>query len=240
MKGVILAGGEGTRLRPLTAISNKHLLSIYNRPMIEYPLATLTKMGIDDILIVSGREHSGHFLNYLGSGVDRGLDFTYKVQEVAGGIAQALGLAKDFIGDSKFAMILGDNIFEDNFNGDWKFFLESSDTCTIFLKEVEHPERFGVYDPTLDAIVEKPLHPPTKMAVTGLYFYDSQAFEAIKDLKPSGRGELEITDLNNWYIKRPGFRANIVEGFWSDAGTFDSMMASSNWAQHYNYNGKKT
>lgn len=244
MKGVLLCGGNGTRLRPLTLITNKHLLNVFDRPLVEYPLATLTKAGITEILIISGREHAGHFVNYLGSGRDRGLKFTYKVQEEAGGIAEALGLAEDFIGHEKFAVILGDNVYEDDFTEEFKIFEKSSDiNSVVFIKEVKDPTRFGVVqfsDPAeaeeikIEHIVEKPKRPPSPWAVTGLYLYDENAFEIIKTLEPSGRGELEITDLNNWYLENKKMVPAYVTGFWSDAGTFRSMLDSSNWAQQNN------
>lgn len=250
MKGVILAGGQGTRLRPLTFITNKHLLPVYDRPMIEYPISTLTKVGITDILIVSGREHCGHFINYLGSGSDRGLKFTYKVQEEAGGIAEALGLAEDFIGQEKFAVILGDNIFEDDFVDSFtEFLLRDEVHASVFLKKVDNPQRFGVAELGEDdskedyfkviKIHEKPQRRVSDLAVTGLYLYNAEAFEIIKSLVPSGRGELEITDLNNWYIQNRNMVPSVVNGFWSDAGTIESMITSSNWAKQNNGKIKK-
>lgn len=248
MKGVILAGGNGTRLRPLTLVTNKHLLPIYDRSMIEYPLKTLTRAGITDIIVVSGREHAGHFLNYLGSGVERGLNFTFRVQEEAGGIAEALNLAEVFIGKEKFAVILGDNIFEDDFSDVFNEFESRDDVnCSVFIKQVESPQRFGVVQfggdgpsQKIERIIEKPQRPPSKYAVTGLYLYDSNAFDVIKTLKPSGRGELEITDLNNWYLQNKNVVPSLVENFWSDAGTFQSMMDSSIWAQQNNGKIKET
>lgn len=232
MKGVILAGGKGTRLRPLTYITNKHLLPLYDKPMIEYPIATLVNAGIKEILVVSGREHAGHFVNYLGSGTERGLKFSYRVQEEAGGIAQALALAEDFVDGDKFAVILGDNIFEDNFTETFKEF-EQSTGARVFTKEVDSPQRFGVIreeDGIPVEILEKPKEPPTNKAVTGLYLYDRNAFDVIRTMKPSARGELEITDVNNWYMNKKWCTVQEVKGFWSDAGTFESMLASSNWA----------
>ena len=241
MKGVILAGGTGSRLRPLTYISNKHLLGIYDKPMIEYPLDTLVSAGIEDILIVSGREHAGHFLNYLGSGKDRGLNFMYKVQEGAGGIAEALSLAKDFVGDEKFAVILGDNIYRENYKKTFeRFELSDRASAVLFVKSVKDPERFGVLNlkkrndlNSVISIIEKPKKAPSRYAVTGLYLYDSFAFEIIDSLVPSARGELEITDLNNYYIKQNGqVIIQEVKGFWSDAGTFDSMLLASNYIKN--------
>ncbi|MEX1064209.1 MAG: sugar phosphate nucleotidyltransferase [Candidatus Paceibacterota bacterium] len=230
MKGVILAGGKGTRLLPLTKITNKHLLPIFNGAMIEYPLATLIKGGMKDILIVSGREHAGDFVEYLGSGKDFGVKFSYKVQDEAGGIAQALLLAEDFADKGPITVILGDNVFENNFSKNMKSFRNGA---RIFLKKVPDPKRFGVPElkgKIVTQIFEKPANPPTPYAVTGLYQYDSDVFKIIKRLKPSARGELEITDVNNAYIKRGKLRAELVKGFWSDAGTFDSLAKTVEWA----------
>ena len=232
MKGIILAGGRATRLRPSSLITNKHLFNVYDRPMIEYPIATLVGMGIDEILIVSGEGHAGQFLEYLSDGSDRGLKFSYVVQKEAGGIAQAIGLAESFVDGGKFAVILGDNIFEDGFAKEWERFVLGRHECCLFLKETDSPNRFGVFDPATGRITEKPEVPPSNMAVTGLYFYDEQVFGCIRDLKPSGRGELEITDVNNWYADKGLGKVNhhAVKGFWSDAGTFGSLMVASNWA----------
>ncbi|MDP3697035.1 MAG: sugar phosphate nucleotidyltransferase [Candidatus Taylorbacteria bacterium] len=229
-KGIILAGGLGTRLRPLTNITNKHLIAVYDKPMILYPLETLIKSGVKDILIISGREHAGHFIEFLGSGNEYGVKLSYKVQDEAGGIAQALLLAEDFADDESVTVILGDNIFEDNFFKTVKGFRQGA---RIFLKKVPDPQRFGV--PVLDGkkvvkILEKPKEPPTPYAVTGLYRYDTEVFKIIKKLKPSNRGELEITDVNNAYIRRGQLKAEFVRGYWSDAGTFDSLARATQWA----------
>lgn len=232
MKGVILAGGKGTRLLPLTKITNKHLLPIFNRAMIDYPLKTLLDAGIKDILIVSGREHAGDFIEYLGSGDDYGVSFTYKVQEKAGGIADALSLAEDFADEGPVTVILGDNIFENNFGPKLASFKKGA---RVFLKEVSDPERFGVAvlkGKKVTKIIEKPKDPPTNFAVTGIYQYDSDVFDIIKKLKPSARGELEVTDINNTYIKRGLMKAEMVSGFWSDAGVFDSLLKSFVWASN--------
>jgi len=234
MKGVILAGGTGSRLLPLTKITNKCLLPIFNRAMIEYPLATLLKAGIRKILIVSSREHAGDFIEYLGSGRDFGAEFSYKVQDEAGGIAQALLLAEDFADGRPVTVILGDNIFEDNFSRAVKTFHNGA---RIFLKKVPNPERFGVAvleGKRVVKIIEKPLQPPTPFAVTGLYQYDAEVFKIIKRLKPSARGELEITDANNAYIRRGALKAEFVKGFWADAGTFESLTWAINWAAKEN------
>ncbi|TSC70637.1 MAG: glucose-1-phosphate thymidylyltransferase [Parcubacteria group bacterium Gr01-1014_46] len=230
MKGIILAGGKGTRLLPLTKITNKHLLPIFDKAMIEYPLRVLLQAGIKDILIVSGREHAGDFVEYLGSGSDYGVKFTYKVQVQAGGIAHALLLAEDFADGGPMTVILGDNIYEDNFKSELSSFKKGA---KVFLKEVPDPERFGVA--TLKGnkiikIVEKPKKPESNFVTTGLYQYDNKVFDIIKKLKPSWRGELELTDVNNAYVKAGTMKAEMVDGFWSDAGTFDSMVNSINWA----------
>ena len=229
MKGILLAGVRGTRLLPLTQITNKHILPIFNKAMIEYPLQTLLQAGIKDILVVSGREHAGDFIEYLGSGSDYKANFTYKVQVEAGGIAHALFLAEDFVGGDSMTVILGDNIFEDNFSSKLRDFKVGA---RIFLKEVANPERFGVAilkGNKVTKVIEKPKVPPTNLAVTGIYQYDDDVFGIIKKLKPSAREELEITDVNNAYIKVGKMKAEIVSGFWSDAGTFESMVKSINW-----------
>lgn len=230
MKGILLAGGKGTRLLPLTKLTNKHLLPIFNKAMIEYPLNTLLKAGIRDILIVSSRDHAGDFIEYLGSGNDFGAVFSYIVQDEAGGIAQALSLSEDFADQKPITVILGDNIFEDNFT---KAISSFRGGAKIFLKKVSDPQRFGV--PVLEGkrvvkILEKPKVPPTPYAVSGLYQYDADVFKIIRKLKPSTRGELEITDVNNAYIHRGQLKAEFVKGFWSDAGTFDSLARATQWA----------
>jgi glucose-1-phosphate thymidylyltransferase len=238
MKGVILAGGMGTRLKPLTNITNKHLIAVYDEPMIMYPLRTLIRSGIRDILIVSGREHAGHFIEFLGSGKDHGVHLTYKVQEEAGGIAQALLLAEHFADGSPVTVILGDNIFENAFPATVRSFRKGA---RIFLKKVPDPQRFGVAvlnGKNVSKIIEKPKEPPTDYAVTGIYQYDANVFRIIKRMKPSARGELEITDVNNAYVKNGGLKAELVRGFWSDAGTFESLARTINWAMKRN-RGKK-
>jgi len=233
MKGVVLAGGTGSRLYPLTKVTNKHLLPVYDKPMIFYPLEKLVRAGIDEIMIVSGRGHVGHFLELLGSGSDLGVSITYEIQETAGGIAQALGLARSWAGTDDLAVILGDNIFEDDFKDD----IESFDGgAKIFLKEVSEPQRFGVAEVNGSRIVsieEKPQTPKSNLAVTGMYLYDSRVFDIIRTLRPSGRGELEITDVNNAYIRMGEMKFRILPGFWSDAGTFDSLMRASMMVQRY-------
>jgi glucose-1-phosphate thymidylyltransferase len=227
MKGIILAGGTGSRLHPLTKVTNKHLLPVFDEPMIYHPIKTLVQAGIKEILIVSGPGHAGDFLNLLGSGKDFGVKFTYEIQEEAGGIAQALGLAESFANGEPVVVILGDNIFEDDFSEAIQSFVMGA---KIFLKQVPNNKRFGV--PVLEgehvvAIEEKPSEPKSPYAVTGLYVYDTTVFDIIKTLKPSGRGELEITDVNNFYIKRGHMNSSLVSGFWSDAGTFNSLFTAS-------------
>jgi len=234
MKGVILAGGKGTRLHPLTKVTNKHLLPVYNKPMIFYPLNTLIKAGIKKILIITGGEDVGDFMQLLGSGHEFGVDFTYKVQDEAGGIAQALSLSKDFVGNEKFVVILGDNVFEDDISEFANDFENSNYEAMVFLKEVENAQRFGVAEINGEKIInieEKPKIPKTNFAVTGLYMYNSRVFDVVKTLKPSARGELEITDVNNNFIKKGTMTFRTLGGFWSDAGTFDSMHRATNFVK---------
>jgi glucose-1-phosphate thymidylyltransferase len=228
LKGVILAGGTGSRLYPLTKVTNKHLLPVYDKPMIFYPLQTLKNMGCKDILIVSGREHCGDILNLLGSGRDMGLKLSYEIQDDAGGIAHALSLAERFVGTSNVAVCLGDNIFDDEIN------LEDFESGSrIFLKEVHDPERFGVAELEKDSdckvisIEEKPTKPKSNLCVTGLYVYDNKVFNYIKNLTPSDRGELEITDVNNFYVRDGLMTCQRLKSWWSDAGTFESLLKAS-------------
>lgn len=230
MKGIILAGGKGTRLHPLTLVTNKHLLPVYSNVMIYYPINTLVNSGIKDIMIITGKEHAGAFIDLLGSGEKFGAKFSYKVQEKAGGIAEALGLCEYFIDGDNVAVILGDNIFGDNLLHGKSF----SGGAKIFLKKVNTPERFGVAvidknKNKIKRIIEKPNFPVSNFAVTGLYVYDSMVFEVIKTLIPSERGELEITDVNNWYIKRNEMKYEIVNGFWHDMGTHESLFIASEY-----------
>jgi len=233
VKGVILAGGTGSRLYPLTKVTNKHLLPVYDKPMICYPLEKLIGAGIEEIMIVSGRGHVGHFLELLGSGSELGVSITYEIQEGAGGIAQALGLARRWAGDDNLAVILGDNIFQDDFRED----IESFDRgAKVFIKEVSDPQRFGVAEVNgsrILSIEEKPQAPKSNLAVTGLYLYDARVFEVIRTLRPSGRGELEITDVNNAYVRNGEMQYSVLSGFWSDAGTFDSLMRASVMVQRH-------
>ncbi|AKB33082.1 Glucose-1-phosphate thymidylyltransferase [Methanosarcina siciliae HI350] len=226
MKGIILAGGTGSRLYPLTKMTNKHLLPVYDKPMIYYLIETLINAGIKNIMIVSGRGHAGHFLELLGSGVDFGVHFTYEIQEEAGGIAQALSLAEDFVDGDSVTVILGDNIFQDCIKEEVR---NSKDCAKIFLKEVTNAHSFGIAElknETVIGIEEKTKVPRSNFAVTGLYIYDSDVFDVIKSLKPSGRGELEITDVNNYYINKGMMEYGVLEGFWSDAGTLDRFIKS--------------
>ena len=233
MKGIILAGGTGSRLFPLTKVTNKHLLPVYDKPMIYYPLQTLLEAGITEIMIVSGRGHAGHFLELLGSGMEFGVQLTYEIQEGAGGIAQALGLARRWADDDSVTVILGDNIFEDSVKNAVESFTSGA---RVFLKEVTDAQRFGVAEVSGDKIVsieEKPSKPKSNLAVTGLYIYDAGVFHTITDLKPSTRGELEITDVNNAYVKKNQMTFSVLKGFWSDAGTFDSLIRASVIVQQY-------
>ena len=232
MKGIVLAGGLGTRLFPLTKITNKHLLPVYNRPMIYYPIQTLVNAGINEILIVTGGNNAGDFLKLLGNGNEVGLkhiDYTY--QEGEGGIAAALSLAEYFAEDDLICVILGDNVYEHGVRDSAQDFMRRGRGAKIHLKKVDNPQRFGV--PVIDGkrilkIEEKPKHPQSNYAVTGLYMYDSSVFDIIKTLKPSGRGELEITDVNNAYIERNDMTYAIIEGWWSDAGgSFDSLLRTN-------------
>jgi glucose-1-phosphate thymidylyltransferase len=226
MKGIVLAGGTGSRLYPLTKVTNKHLLPVGRKPMIFYPVEKFVNAGIQEILIVTGLEHMGDVVNLLGSGKDYGCRFTYRVQDEAGGIAQALGLAEHFVHGDSCAVILGDNIFKDDMTKDVRAFEQQKKGARILLKEVPDPQRFGVAELKGDRVVgieEKPKKPKSNMAVTGIYFYDADVFRVIKTLKPSGRGELEITDVNNYYISQGTLSYGSLTGWWSDAGTFDSL-----------------
>jgi len=232
MKGVILAGGSGSRLRPLTKVTNKHLLPVYDKPMIFYPLETLITAGVKDILIVTGAENAGDFLKLLGSGSEFGVNLYYRVQDGSGGIAEALGLAEVFVGDDRCTVVLGDNIVEDNIEKFVNNFENSKEVeACIFLKEVDDPERFGVAEISGDRIIsieEKPKKPKSNFAVTGIYMYSPAVFDIIKNLKPSARGEYEITDVNNAFIRRGTLSFSRLKGFWTDAGTFQSLHRATN------------
>lgn len=237
IKGVILAGGTGIRLKPMTIVTNKHLLPVHDKPMIYYPLYTLINAGIKDILIITGKEHAGDFLELLGSGKEFKVKFTYRLQDEAGGIAQAVHMAEDFVGNDKFVVILGDNIFEDNVSKFVEEFGRDKKTeAHVFIKEVHDAHRFGVAEIDKNnkvlSIEEKPKMPKSNFAVTGLYMYSPNVFGVIKNLKPSARGELEITDVNNAYLKRGKIKANILSGFWSDAGTIESLSRASEFVKN--------
>jgi glucose-1-phosphate thymidylyltransferase len=226
IKGIILAGGTGSRLLPLTKVTNKHLLPVGRKPMVFHPIEKLVEAGIEEILIVTGVEHMDDMIRLLGSGKDFGCRFTYKVQDEAGGVAQALGLAENFIGLDQMIAILGDNIFQDSLKGVVKNFTQQENGARILLKEVSDPRRFGVVELKGDKIIgieEKPKRPKSNYSVTGIYCYDHTVFEIIRALKPSGRGELEITDVNNAYLRKGKLCYDILNGWWSDAGTFESI-----------------
>jgi len=226
LKGVILAGGTGSRLHPLTKVTNKHLLAVGRKPMIYYPIEKLVNAGIDEILVVTGVEHMGDVVNLLGSGKDFGCRFTYKVQDEAGGIAEALGLAEDFSHGQPLLVILGDNIFQAQLKEYADKFTAQKTGARVLLKQVQQPQRFGVaqiHNNKVINIEEKPSKPKSNYIITGIYFYDAGVFDIIKTLKPSGRGELEITDVNNAYIAKGQLEYDILDGWWTDAGTFESL-----------------
>jgi glucose-1-phosphate thymidylyltransferase len=232
VKGVVLAGGLGTRLRPLTAVTNKHLLPVYDRPMIYYPIQTLVNAGITDIMIVTGGNSAGDFLKLLGNGKAFGLNhLNYTYQEGEGGIAEALSLVEHFAAKEPLCVVLGDNIIEGNIAAAVRAYKEQGSGAKIILKQVPDPERFGV--PELSGqrvlrIEEKPTSPKSEYAVIGIYMYDGEVYDIIRTLEPSGRGELEITDVNNAYIKREQMTWEQLDGWWTDAGTFESLLRASN------------
>ena len=227
MKGVILAGGLGTRLRPLTLVTNKHLLPVFDRPMIYYPIECLVNAGLREILIVTGGEHAGDFLKLVRNGKHLGVrDLHYTYQEGEGGIADALLLAEDFADGEKICVVLGDNIIQRHIRQAVGEFFTQPGGAKILLKEVPDPQRFGVprfEDGRVVEIIEKPTDPPSHFAVTGIYMYDNDVFNVCRTLEPSARGELEITDVNNEYIRRGNLTASVLEGWWTDAGTFESL-----------------
>jgi glucose-1-phosphate thymidylyltransferase len=232
VKGVVLAGGLGTRLYPLTKVTNKHLLPVYNRPMITYPIECLVKAGIKDILVVTGGNNPGDFLKLLGNGREFGVDhISYAYQEGEGGIADALALAAAHVGAGRVCVVLGDNIVEKSIKTAVENYKRQERGARILLKQVDDPQRFGV--PVLEGdtvvrIEEKPQRPASNYAVTGIYLYDSQVFDFISTLSPSERGELEITDVNNLYIEQGAMTWSVLDGWWSDAGTFESLLRASN------------
>lgn len=228
MKGVILAGGLGTRLLPLTKITNKHLLPVYDKPMIYYPIMTLVDAGITDIMLVTGGDHAGNFLRLLGNGQDFGLKgIRYAYQEKEGGIAEALGLAEYFAEGDKIVVILGDNLIEKSIADEVKKFDKQDKGARVLIKDVSNPERFGVVEfegDRITSIAEKPEKPKSNYVVTGIYMYDGQVFDLIKKLDPSARGELEITDVNNMYLEKGQLQYSKLEGWWTDAGTFETLL----------------
>lgn len=241
IKGVILAGGMGSRLYPCTRVTNKHLLPVYNKPMVYYPLYTLINAGIKNILIVSGIEHAGDFLKLLGSGKEFGVRLTYEIQDDAKGIAHALLLAEDFVDTDKLVAILGDNIFQDNIKRHIIDFLKM-DGARVFLKKTPEAKRFGVAEIKNNKVIgieEKPKTPKSNYAVTGLYMYNNGVFEIIRNLKLSRRGEYEITDVGNEYVKRGQMSYAILKGFWSDVGTFDSLLRASEFIKMIDKKSKR-
>ncbi|MGO4788184.1 sugar phosphate nucleotidyltransferase [Paenibacillus sp. 2KB_20] len=234
MKAIILAGGTGSRLYPLTKVTNKHLLPVGAYPMIFYPVYKLRQAGLTDILIVTGKDHMGDVVNLLGSGQELEVSFTYKVQDEAGGIAQALNLAEQFAGGEPIAVILGDNVFEDDISTYVANFQGQRSGAKIIIKEVTDPNRFGVPEiqgSQIISIEEKPEKPKSNYAVTGIYMYDHTVFDIIKTLKPSARGELEITDVNNAYIKQGKLTFDVLQGWWTDAGTHASLARANELAR---------
>jgi glucose-1-phosphate thymidylyltransferase len=234
MKGIVLAGGTGSRLFPLTKVTNKHLLPVARKPMIYYPIEKLTGAGISEILIVTGTEHMGDVVGLLGSGREFGCRFTYKVQDEAGGIAQALGLAENFVGSARMCVILGDNVFADSLAGAVaRFSAMEGAGAHVMLQSVPDPQRFGVAEVVEGHIVgieEKPAQPKSDYAVTGIYMYGPEVFEIVRTLKPSGRGELEISDVNQHYARQGALTYDVLEGWWTDAGTFESLQRASELA----------
>lgn len=232
MKGVVLAGGTGSRLFPLTRVTNKHLLPVYDKPMVYYPIQTLVNAGIHEILLVTGGKNAGDFLRLLGNGSDFGLKhLNYTYQEGEGGIAEALGLAEYFAGGQQICVILGDNIIENNICQAVANFQKQKSGARLLLKEVEDAHRFGVAEIRGEHVVgieEKPKVPKSNLAVIGVYFYDATVFEKIRRLKPSGRGELEITDVNNFYVQEATLSCEMLDGWWTDAGTFESLLRANN------------
>jgi glucose-1-phosphate thymidylyltransferase len=230
LKGIVLAGGTGSRLFPLTKVTNKHLLPVGRKPMIFHPIEKLIGAGCKEIMVITGTEHMGAVVGLLGSGREIDAEFTYRVQDEAGGIAQALGLCRNFVGPDRCCVILGDNIFHADLAPISAAYMKQPKGARICLKAVHDPQRYGVATVQGDKIVkivEKPKQPESDLAVTGIYFYDADVFDVIRTLKPSGRGELEITDVNNAYIQRGTMEFGMLEGFWTDAGTFDSWKLAN-------------
>jgi len=242
MKGVILAGGLGSRLRPCTQVTNKHLLPVYDRPMIYYPIQTLLDAGVDDILLVTGGEHAGDFLKLLGNGKSLGIhELSYTYQEGEGGIADALSLAQDYAEGGRLIVMLGDNIVEKSIREPVDRYRNQASGAKILLKRVPDPERFGVarvdHNGTVLEIIEKPKSPPSDLAVTGIYMYDQTVFEMISQIEPSARGELEITDVNNLYLNRGDLTSDELHGWWTDAGTFESLHRATHLVREQRMSG---
>jgi glucose-1-phosphate thymidylyltransferase len=245
MKGAILAGGSGTRLHPLTRITNKHLLPIHDRPMVTYAIEALVKAGVKELMLVTGGTHAGEFLRLLGNGHEYGIDrLSYSYQERAGGIAEALGLVERFVGGERVVVMLADNVIQASLAPFVEAFERQERGARILLSEVGEPEHLrhlGVpelgEDGTVRRIVEKPAEPPSPYAVTGIYFYDADVFSVISTLEPSGRGELEITDVNNWYVDQGSMRYDVLEGFWGDAGeSIDAYYEVNDWVRAHGAN----
>jgi glucose-1-phosphate thymidylyltransferase len=233
MKGVVLAGGKATRLRPLTKVTNKHLLPIYDKPLIYYPLEAMARAGIEDVLIITNPEHAGHFIQLLGSGREFGLKLAYELQEEAGGLSQAVGLAESFVGKDKMLVLLGDNIFTHDLRTSVERFSAEEKGAVVYGVQVDHPEHYGVIEMDGERVIgieEKPKVPKSHFAQTGIYMYDERVWDFIGALNPSERGELEITDLNNIYVREGTMRCETLDGYWIDAGTSHDELLSANIA----------
>ena len=233
MKGVVLAGGKATRLRPLTKVTNKHLLPIYDKPLIYYPLQAMQRAGVRDVLVITNPEHAGHFIQLLGSGSEFGLKLAYELQEEAGGLAQAVGLAETFVGGDKSLVLLGDNIFTHDLRPAAERFAAEDRGAVIFGVAMDHPEQYGVIEMDGERVVgieEKPSQPKSHLIQTGIYMYDERVWDFIAELRPSGRGELEITDLNNIYVGEGTMRCETLDGYWIDAGTSHDELLAANIA----------
>jgi glucose-1-phosphate thymidylyltransferase len=233
VKGVVLAGGKATRLRPLTKVTNKHLLPIYDRPLIYYPLQAMARAGIRDVLVITNPEHAGHFIQLLGSGNEFGLKLAYELQEEAGGLAQAVGLAESFVGNERMLVLLGDNIFTHDLRPSVERFSAERQGAVIFGVEMDHPEQYGVIEMDGERVIgieEKPSAPKSHLVQTGIYMYDERVWSHLKGLSPSARGELEITDLNNVYVEQGTMRCETLEGYWIDAGTSHDELLAANVA----------
>jgi len=230
MKGIILAGGTGSRLFPLTKVTNKHLLPVGKYPMIFYPIAKMKQSNIKDIMIISGKENMGDIVNLLGSGDEYGVKLTFRIQDKAGGIAEALGLCEDFVGEDKCIVMLGDNIFDDNISESIEQFSYQEKGAKVLLKNVIDPKRYGIAEVKNGKIIsieEKPTNPKSNQCVTGIYMYNNSVFNVIKQLKKSQRGELEITDVNNWYVHEGSLTYNVIQSWWVDAGTVSSLIKAN-------------